>query len=123
MTIASITTSLALERDWRRLAILVHHSGDESLIQRSPIHANANRLIVFERYLDDGPEVIVMLPAHPDVAGINTIFVERSGAVWILVKENVPVVVEITNQRTRGCAGPGGRPTISGTAPAPLRGC
>ena len=49
------------------------------LIERTPIGADAHRLVVTDRGLDDGAELPVLLFLEADIAGIDTIFVERLG--------------------------------------------
>ncbi len=48
--------------------ILVHHPGQQSLVQRTPVHADPHRLLVFDRALDHGAEVVIVLAADRDIA-------------------------------------------------------
>ena len=40
--------------------ILVHHARQQRLVERSPVHADTNRLLVLDRDLDHGAEVVVV---------------------------------------------------------------
>jgi len=49
----------------------------QGLIERPPIGADAHRLAVFERHVDDGAELAVPLFLEPHIAGIDAVLVER----------------------------------------------
>ncbi len=79
--------------------ILVHQVGEKFLIERSPIGADAYRLVVANRGFDDGAKLPVFLLLKADIAGIDTILVERLGARGVVGEELVPDVVEIADDR------------------------
>ena len=79
--------------------VVVHQAGEKILIQRSPVDTNPNRLLVFQSDFDDRSEIVVVLAAHSNIAGIDSIFVERCCTIWILAQQNVPVVMKIANNR------------------------
>ena len=78
--------------------ILVHHEREKILIQRSPVHANAHRLVVLDGDLDDGAKVLVA-PLATDISRIDAILRERPGAFRKLREQQVPVVVEVPDDR------------------------
>ena len=61
-----------------------------------------------------------MLPAHADIAGIDSILIESPGAIRIIAKEDVSVVVEIADDRDVTLR-PRSRLTMTGTAAAASR--
>ena len=82
-----------------RRRILVHQSGEELLIERAPIDADAHRLVVFDRHLDDLGELRIALVLEADIARIDAVLVERLGAVRIVGEQRVAVVVEVADDR------------------------
>src|SRR5205823_1067011 len=82
----------------RQPGILIHQSCDKRLIERSPVDADAYRLVVFERNIDDRVKVVVMLATHADVARIDAVFIESGGAIRIVAKKNVSVVMEVADE-------------------------
>ncbi len=80
----------------RLLGVGVHHLGQELLVERAPVHADAHGLGVGEGDLDDGAEVLVAV-LGADVAGVDAVLGERGGAVGILGEQQVAVVVEIAD--------------------------
>ena len=78
-TIASRITSCAVG-GLGELRVLVHQAREQRLIERAPVDADAHRLAVAERQLDQRRELRVALLAEADVAGIDAVFVERLGA-------------------------------------------
>jgi hypothetical protein len=79
------------------LGILVHQPGQELLVERAPIGADAHRLIVFERHLDDGGELLILLVLEADIAGIDAVLVERLGAGRVIGQQLVADVMEVAN--------------------------
>jgi hypothetical protein len=77
--------------------ILVHHLGQQRLVERSPIHADAHRLLILHRNFDHGAEVVVVLAANADVAGINAVFGQPFGALGIFDEQLMPVVMEVAD--------------------------
>ena len=82
-----------------RLGVFVHQAREQFLIERTPVGADAHRLVVFERHLDDGGELPVPLVLEADIAGIDAIFAERLGAAGMIGQQLVTDVVEIADQR------------------------
>ena len=76
-TIASIITSRAGSGSGR-LAVLVHHAGQQRLIERAPVDADAHRLLVLDRALDHDLKVVVVFLADGGVAGIDAVLGERA---------------------------------------------
>ena len=68
----------------RRRRVLVHQAGQQLLVEAAPVDADAHRLGVLQRELDDGRELAVALGLEADVAGIDAILVERLGAGGVL---------------------------------------
>ena len=52
---------------------------------------------MLDGHFDHGAEVVVVLLADVDVAGIDAVFGEGAGAVGILLEEDVAVVVEVAD--------------------------
>ena len=92
---------LAVRARGRTLRVLVHQRGEQRAIERAPVDADPHRLAVGDRNLDHAAEVLVVLVADPDVAGIDAVLVERFRARRVLGEEHVPVVVEVADDR--GC--------------------
>ena len=67
------------------LAVLVHHAREQGLIERAPVDADADRLLVLDGALDHGAEVVVVLAADGDVAGIDAVLGEsaRGGGIFL----------------------------------------
>ena len=84
-----------------RRGILVHQPGQEFLIERAPVGADAHRLVVLERHLDDGGELPVLLVLETDIAGIDAVFIERLGAGRVVGQQLVTDVVEVADERHR----------------------
>ena len=83
----------------RALRVVVHHAGEQLLIEAAPVHADAHGLVVLQRDLDDVGELLVALVAEADIAGIDAVFRERLGAVRIGRKQLVADIVEIADER------------------------
>ena len=71
--------------------------GEQRLVERSPVHADAHRLLVLDRNLDHGAEIVVVLASDADVAGIDAVLGQRPGALGILLQQDVSVVVEVAD--------------------------
>ena len=80
------------------LRVGVHHLGQEVLVEAAPVDADADGLAMVHRDPDDGGEVLVPV-LGPDVAGIDPVLGERAGAGGVLGQEQVPVVVEVADDR------------------------
>ena len=95
---ASRVTARA-SRGFGRGRVLVHQLGEQFLIERTPIGADAHRLVVLVGDLDDVGELGVALVLEADIAGIDAVFVERLGAGRIVGQQLVADVMEIADQR------------------------
>ena len=73
--------------------------GEQFLVQRTPIGADAHRLAVTDRGLDDGAELAVLLFLETDIARIDAVFVERLGAGRMVGQKLVADVVEVADDR------------------------
>ena len=69
------------------------------LVERTPIGADAHRLAVADRGLDDGAELPVLLVLEADIAGIDAVLVERLGAGRMIGQQLVADVMEVADQR------------------------
>ena len=97
-TIASRVTARA-SIGFARLGVLVHQVREQLLIERAPVGADAHRLVVLDRHLDDGGELPVLLVLEADVAGIDAVLVERLGAGRMIGQQLVADVVEVADDR------------------------
>src|SRR5690606_5114865 len=75
-----------------------HQFGQQLLVERSPVHADTDRLSVFDRALDDRAEVLVAT-LGADVAGVDAVLREGTCRIRELAKQQVPVVVEVADDR------------------------
>ena len=94
---ASRVTARA-SRGFGRSDVLVHQLGEQFLIERTPVGADADRLVVLVGDLDDVGELRVALVLEADIAGIDAVFVERLGAGRIVGEQLVADVMEIADQ-------------------------
>ena len=78
--------------------VLVHQAGQQILVQRTPVDANADRLLPAKGRVDDGGELAVLLVLEADVAGIDPILVERLGGGRIVGKQRMAVIVKVANE-------------------------
>ena len=85
----------------RARRVFLHLVDDELLVERAAVDADANRLVVIDRHLADGRELLVATLTGADVARVDAVLVERAGAVWITRQQQVAVVVEIADERRR----------------------
>ncbi len=56
-------------------------------------------LSVFDRHLDDGGELLVLLVLEADIAGIDAVLVERLGAARMIGQQLVADVMEVADER------------------------
>src|SRR6202022_3636478 len=77
--------------------IFVHHARKQSLVERSPIHADTHRFLILDRDFDHGAEIPIILATDPYVAGIDTVFGEIARALGILSEQLVTVIVEVAD--------------------------
>jgi len=96
-TIASRVTARA-SRGLAEAAFLFHQLGEQLLVERAPIGADAHRLVVFVGDLDDVGELGVALVLETDIAGIDAVFVERLGAGRIFGEQLVADIMEVADQ-------------------------
>ena len=94
---ASRVTARA-SRGFGRSRVLVHQLGQQLLIERTPVGADADRLVVLVGDLDDVGELRVALVLEADIAGIDAVFVERLGAGRIFGEQLVADIMEIADQ-------------------------
>ena len=95
-TMASMVTSRAsLGSGSREFSSIMRVS--RALVERAPVHADAHRLLVLDGDFDHGAEVVVVLAADADVAGIDAVLGERAGALGILLQQQMAVVVEVAD--------------------------
>ena len=95
-TMASSVTSRASFGS-ASLIVLVHHAREQRAVERAPVHADAHRLAVFDGGFDHGAEIVVVLFADVDVAGIDAVFGQRARACGILLQQQMAVVVEVAD--------------------------
>jgi hypothetical protein len=77
--------------------VLVHHAREQRLVERAPVHADAHRLAVLDGHFDHGAEIVVVLLADVDVAGIDAVLGQRARALGILLQQDVAVVMEVAD--------------------------
>ena len=88
--------------------VVVHHLGEESLVERAPVDADADGLLVLDGDFDHGAEVVVVFAADGAVAGVDAVLGEGFGGVGVFGEEEVAVVVEVADD--------GGVPALVGDA-------
>ena len=79
------------------LAVRVHHAGEQALIERTPVDADADGLLIFDGALDHGAEVVVVFAADGHVAGIDTVLGECAGGGRVFLEQEMAVVVEVAD--------------------------
>ena len=94
---ASRVTARA-SRGFGRSRVLVHQLGEQFLIERAPVGADADRLVVLVGDLDDVGELGVALVLEADIAGIDAVLVERLGAGRIVGEQLVADIMEVADQ-------------------------
>jgi hypothetical protein len=99
------------------VGIFLHFAHDQFLVERAAIDADAHGLAVVDGHLADGRELFVAACSCAYVSGIDAVFVERTRALRIFGQQDVPVVVEIADDRATQPASRS-RATISATAAA-----
>ena len=72
------------------------------MVERSPVHTNAHRFAVINRYLDDRLEVLITMLA-PHVAWVDSILGEEFCCLRVRGEELMAVVVKVSND---GCREP-----------------
>ena len=78
--------------------IVVHQRREQILVERPPVHAYSDGLVVVERHLDDRSKILVApFPAH--ISRVDSVFREGFRRFRILHKQQMTVVVEIPDHR------------------------
>ena len=93
---ASIITSRA-SSGLGELGVLIHHLGEQCLVERAPVDADAYGLLVLDGDFNHGAEVVVIFAADGAVAGVDAVLGERLGAVGVFGEQKVAVVVEVAD--------------------------
>jgi hypothetical protein len=88
---------LARRQRLLQLIVLVHHLGQQRLVERAPVDADAHRLLVFDSALDHDAEVVVVLAANGDVAGVDAVLGQRPRRGGKFFEQQVAVVVEVAD--------------------------
>ena len=73
--------------------------GQQLLIERAPVGADAHRLAVADGDFDDPAELEIALVLEADVARVDAVFVERFGAGGMVDEQLMADVVEVADQR------------------------
>src|ERR1019366_327650 len=84
---------------FRQKRVLVHHAGEQRLVERSPVHTDAHGLLVFRGNFDHGAEVVVVLASDAGIAGIDAVFRQALGAARVFGQQEVSVVMEVAYNR------------------------
>ena len=58
--------------------VLIHHAGQQSLIERAPVHADAHRFLVLDRALHHDLEIVVVFLADRCVARVDAVLGQRA---------------------------------------------
>ncbi len=77
--------------------VLVHHASQQGLIERSPVDADAHRLLILHRNFDHGGEVRIILAADADVAGIDPILSQGPCTLRKLLKQEMAIVMKVAD--------------------------
>ena len=88
---------VARGRGSAQLRVFVHHARQQRLVERAPVDADAHRLLILDRALDHGAEIVVVFAADGDVAGIDAVLGQRLRAGRIFLQQQVAVVVEVAD--------------------------
>ena len=79
--------------------VVIHQARRQLLVEAAPVDADPYRLVVAASEFDDGGELLVLLLAAPDIAGIDAVFVEQFGAGGMVRQQPVAVEMKIADQR------------------------
>ncbi len=82
-----------------RTVVFIHQRGQQRLIKRAPVHADAHGALKLQRGFNHAGEVAVLLLLEAHIAGIDAVFRQRLGAGRMVIEQRVAVVMEITHQR------------------------
>src|ERR1700730_7752120 len=83
----------------RAHGILVHHPREQTLIKRAPVNAYSNGLLILNRNFDHLLKILVVMLPGPDIAGVDSVFGQRSRALRIFLEQYVTVIMKITDDR------------------------
>src|SRR5579862_2674292 len=83
------------------LRVVVHHPREKRLVEASPVDADAHRLVVSNRKLDERRELRIALAALADVARIDAELRERLCTRRVFGQELVAVEMKVADQRDR----------------------
>ena len=67
------------------------------MIERAPVHADADGFVVFDRHFNHGAEIVVIFAAHAHVAGIDPVLSQGPCAFRVFRKQKMAVIVEVAN--------------------------
>ena len=81
------------------IGVLLHLRDDELLVERAAVDADPDRLAVIDRHLADRRELLVAPASGPDVSRVDAVLVERGRALGKLRQQEMPVVVEVADER------------------------
>ena len=81
----------------RRLGVGLHQVVEQLLVERARVDADAHWLLVVDGALHHRLEVLVVVGALADVAGVDPVFGQDLCALRILPEQQVPVVVEVAD--------------------------
>ena len=69
------------------------------MVHAAPVHANAHSFVVTDSGFDHLTELFVVFVAFAHIAGVDAVFRQGLGALWIVCQQTVAVVVKVANQR------------------------
>ena len=84
------------------VGVLLHLRHDELLVEGAAVDADAYGPGVVDRDLADRRELLVAPDTLPDISRVDAVLVEGPRAVGVLRQEDVPVVVEVADERSVG---------------------
>src|SRR6185312_1806741 len=79
--------------------VLVHQGSHHRLVERAPVRADAHRLVVAQRLLDDRGELALVLLAETDVAGVDAVLGQYLGTGRLAFQQLMTVVVKVADDR------------------------
>jgi hypothetical protein len=79
--------------------VLVHQPGQQDLVERSPVDADADRLVVADGHFYDFDELPVLLVLEADIARIDAVLRQRFGTGGMIGEQRVADVMKIADQR------------------------
>ena len=79
--------------------VLIHQRRQQLLVERAPVGSDTHRLAVADGGFDDPGELQIAFVLETDVAGIDSVFVERFRAGGMVGEQLVADIVKIADQR------------------------